>query len=105
MTKKFLSLIFILTFLDSCSLFFEPLPKSWNWGFRPRPVTGVRGFPEADTEYGLGFKNGCEMSWESASVGLLGNIDPTLDTARMTNSADYNNGWYDGMLQCSHIIG
>ena len=42
MLKKLSLVILILS--SSCSLFIEPMPKSWNWGMRPRPLTGVKNF-------------------------------------------------------------
>lgn len=104
MIKKLLLIISISTFLDSCSLFVEPLPKSWNWGLRPRPTTGVRGFPEVDTDYGRGFKNGCEMGWDTSTKGLKDLFRPNLDPAMMGHNPDYNSGWFDGFEQCVYIV-
>ena len=101
-TKIFL--LFTIFFLSSCSLFIEPMPETWNWGIKPRPLTGVRGFPEADTEYGKGFKDGCQAAWDSVTTGLSGDLKSRYDYKRMTKSGDYDTGWWDGMEQCVYIV-
>ena len=103
MLKKFSLLILILS--SSCSLFIEPMPKSWNWGARPRPLTGVRNFPATDTEYGKGFRDGCGASWDIVSKGLLSDFNgKKYDFKRMQKSGDYNTGWWDAMEQCTYIL-
>lgn len=103
MMRNFL-LISMLLFMSSCWLFAEPMPKSWEWGARPRPLTGVRGFPETDTDYGKGFKNGCMLGWDSSSKGLKDLSVPELDPAMMAHNPDYNVGWWDGYEQCVYIL-
>jgi hypothetical protein len=97
-------LLFTILLLSSCSLFIEPMPESWNWGFKPRPLTGVRGFPPADTEYGKGFKDGCHAAWDSTTTGMTGDLQAKYDYKRMQKSGDYDNGWWDGMEQCVYIM-
>ncbi len=104
MLKK-LSLLVVLIFTSSCRLFIEPMPSSWNWGVKPRPLTGVRNFPATDTEYGKGFKDGCGSAWDSVSKGLLSDINGRrYDFKRMQKSADYNTGWWDAYEQCTYIL-
>lgn len=103
MIKKLL-LIGLITSLTSCGAFIEPMPKSWNWGAKPRPLTGTRNFPSADTEYGKGFKDGCVSAWDSVTKGLTGDLKSRYDFKRMQKSGDYNNGWWDGYEQCTYIV-
>lgn len=105
MLKKIAAILLILSFSTSCSLFIEPMPKSWNWGLKPRPLTGVRNFPSADTEYGKGFKDGCETANDAVSKGLMSDFnDKKYDYKRMLKSGDYSNGWFDGLEQCTYIL-
>jgi len=98
-------LLIILLFSSSCSLFVEPMPKSWNWGAKPRPLTGVKNFPSTDTEYGKGFKDGCESAFDAVSKGLLSDFnDKKYDYKRMLKSSDYHTGWFDGIEQCTYIL-
>ncbi|NBV06334.1 MAG: hypothetical protein EBS06_03740 [Proteobacteria bacterium] len=103
--NKFFLISALAMSLTSCSLFIESMPKSWNHGFKPRPLTGTRGFPSADTEYGKGFKDGCNTSWDAVSKGLLADLnDRRYDFRRMQKSPDYNTGWWDGYEQCTYIL-
>ena len=104
MLKKVFLIIAIIT-LSSCRLLAEPMPKSWHWGAKPRPLTGVRGFPETDTEYGKGFKDGCGSAWDAVAKGLLSDInDKKYDFKRSQQSPDYSTGWWDGFEQCTYIL-
>ena len=96
--------ILMLTTLCSCSLFGESMPDGWNWGMKPRPLTGVRNFPPADTEYCKGFKDGCTSAWDAVAKGLLSDVKGKYDYKRMLKSSDYNTGWWDGYEQCTYII-
>jgi hypothetical protein len=101
--KKFL--LISLLFLFSCQVFIEPMPKSWDWTFKPRPLSGVRNFPSTDTEYGKGFKDGCEAAWDGVSKGLLREVTKKkYDVKRMSKSPDYGTGWWDGFEQCTYIL-
>jgi len=81
------------------------MPGSWNSGFSPRPLTGVKNFPSTDSEYGKGFKDGCHSAWDVISKGLLSDINQKkYDFKRMQKSPDYNTGWYDGFEQCTYIL-
>ncbi len=100
--KIIITIIFV--FLCSCEILIEPMPKSWNWGARPRPLTGVKGFPSADTDYGQGFRDGCGAAWDAVTKGLLSDINHKgLDTKRLVNDADYGTGWEDGIEHCTYI--
>ena len=103
--KNLSILLLFLFFLPSCSLIFEPMPKSWNWGATPRPLTGVRGFPSADTAYGQGFKDGCGSAWDAVAKGLLGEFNKhKIDPQRMVNDSDYGTGWEDGIEHCTYLL-
>ena len=102
--KKFSFFIIILT-LNGCSILAEPMPKSWKWGAAPRPLTGVRNFPPADTDYGEGFKDGCAAAWDAVSKGLLGDINhKKMNAKKLASNDDYGSGWGDGFEQCTYII-
>ena len=100
---KSLPSILILLLLTSCNALWEPMPKSWNWGMKPRPTTGIRGFPPADTDYGKGFQDGCVAAWDAVSKGLTGDLKPRFDYKRYTKNADYGNGWGDAIEHCTYI--
>ena len=103
--KKILFISALAASATSCSLFVEPLPKSWHNNFKPRPLTGVRNFPSTDSEYGKGFKDGCNTSYDAITKGLLSDInDRRYDYKRMQKSPDYNTGWWDGYEQCTYIM-
>lgn len=101
MKSKNICLILTLISLNSC---YESLPKSWDWGLKARPLTGVRGFPEADTDYGRGFKNGCENAWSVSTKGLKDLSKPHINPILMSNNPDYGTGWWDGYEQCVYIV-
>lgn len=94
----------ILFFVGSCSMLVEPMPKSWNWGATPRPLSGVKNFPPADSEYGKGFRDGCQSAWDSVGKGMLGDIGAKYDFKRMKKSGDYDTGWGDGYEQCTYVL-
>lgn len=103
---KLLQKIILLTavfFTSSCYVFFDPMPKNWDWGIKPRPLRGVRGFPDASTPYGTGFKDGCAAAWDTTTRGLLGDMKAKYDFKRSQKSGDYESGWWDGMEQCVYI--
>jgi hypothetical protein len=97
-------LFFILLSTTCCGVIVEPMPKSWNWGAKSRPLTGVRNFPEADTDYGRGFKDGCEGIWVVVAKGAVDFMKPTLNPTLMSKNPDYSSGWFDGMEQCTYIL-
>ena len=104
MFKKTCAITTMIT-LTSCSLFFEPMPKTWGWGVKPRPTTGVRNFPPADTEYGKGFKDGCASGWDAAGKGIISDFNyKRYDYQRMKQGPDYQSGWWDGFEQCTYIL-
>jgi len=97
-------LVFTLLSTSCCGILVEPMPKSWNWGAQPRPLTGVRNFPEADTDYGRGFKEGCQGAWVITAKGGVDIMNPTLNPTLMTKNPDYSSGWWDGFEQCVYIV-
>jgi hypothetical protein len=99
--KKALVITILLSFLTSC---YESMPKSWNWGMKPRPLTGVRGFPEADTDYGKGFRDGCTNGLISSGKGWTDTLQNQLNPVMMVGNPDYSSGWTDGFDQCVYIL-
>lgn len=62
-------------------------------------------FPETNTEYGKGFKDGCHTAFEAVGKGLITDINDTrYDYKRMLKTPDYNVGWFDGLEQCTYIM-
>lgn len=101
---RYAILLAFLILNSSCSLLVEPMPKSWDWGIKPRPLTGVKNFPSADTEYGKGFRDGCYSAWDAVTKGLLGDLRARYDFKRKQKSPDYDSGWWDGYEQCTYIV-
>jgi hypothetical protein len=95
--------LILILFLTSCTAFIEPMPKSWNWGLKPRPANGVRGFPSVDTDYGKGFRDGCTSAWDAVTKGLPSDLKPKFDYKRYSKSSDYSTGWGDGFEHCTTI--
>ncbi len=103
--KKIILISTIVAFSNSCSLFIESYPRNWHNNFKPRPLTGVRGFPGTESEYGKGFKDGCHTSYDVVTKGILSDInEKKYDFKRMQKSPDYNTGWWDGYEQCTYIM-
>ncbi len=101
--RNILALLAIL-FCCNCQLFAEKMPASWNWGAKSRPLTGVRGFPEADTDYGKGFKDGCAASFKAVSKGYLTDATPMIIDPKKIGTPDYSTGYEDGSEQCTYIL-
>lgn len=99
MKKINILLLFLL-----CSCVVDTIPKSWDWGARPRPITGTRGFPEANTEYGIGFKDGCVAGFDAVSRGILSDLKTSYNYNRVKKDASYEAGWTDGLEQCTYIM-
>ncbi|MFM2200563.1 MAG: hypothetical protein RL769_618 [Pseudomonadota bacterium] len=98
-------IIAILLPLFSCRVFYEGPPSDWGWGFRPKPLTGMRNFPSAKTEYGKGFRDGCQSALNAVAKGLAADLwKGKYDYVRSKKSPDYNTGWFDGLEQCTYII-
>lgn len=102
--KTLIPLLTSALLLSSC----ESMPKSWKWGIKPRPLTGIRNFPSTDTYYGKGFKSGCAVAWDSVGYGLMSdmnNLNKTqIHPELMGKNPDYASGWWDGFEQCTYII-
>ena len=105
MLKLLLKISFLLILLlNSSCLLIEPMPSDWNWGLKPCPLTGVKTFPSTKTEYGKGFRDGCQSAMNAVTKGLSSDLDPRFDFRRMKKSADYGVGWFDGLEQCTYIM-
>ncbi len=108
MKKASYKLITAMCFIGAvtaCDMTAQHMPKTWNWGARPRPLTGVANFPSADTDYGKGFKDGCSAGWDAVSKGLLSEFTgKEIDPSKLGTSSDYSTGWFDGLEQCTYIL-
>lgn len=102
--EKFVILVSITALTTGCGLFIEKAPKGWP-RIEPRPLTGIRGFPGLDTDYGLGFRAGCGAAWDAVTKGLTSDISPKkMDPVKLVSSPDYSTGWSDGFEQCTYIV-
>lgn len=101
MLKKVPLTIFIILFLFSCDI----APKGWG-GLEPRPISGIRGFPPTNTDYGRGFKDGCYVAWKAVSKGWLADKPRkhAFDAKLMVSNPDYANGFGDGYDQCVDVM-
>ena len=104
--KFYLMLIITSLFLcSSCRIFYESTPSDWGWGFQPKPLTGMRNFPSAKTEYGKGFRDGCGSALNAVAKGLAADLAKgNYDYYRSKKSPDYGTGWFDGLEQCTYIV-
>ena len=66
-------------------MFFQPMPSSWKWGLKPRPLTGVANFPSSDSEYGKGFRDGCVAGWDSVGKGVTTDLKQVYEYKRLKN--------------------
>jgi hypothetical protein len=94
------TIILALFLATSC---YESMPESWDWGAKPRPLTGVRGFPPATDDYGKGFKNGCTNILSGVSKGWTDVLPSEINPVMLSKNANYSAGWFDGMEQCVYI--
>ena len=95
----------LLFSLSCCHIFYEAPPSDWGWGFKPKPLTGMGNFPSAKTEYGKGFRDGCQSAFNAVAKGLAADLwKGKYDYVRSKKSPDYNTGWFDGLEQCTYII-
>ena len=102
---KYISIAVLLLTLSACEVLLEPMPPSWKWGARPRPLTGVKGLPPADTAYGEGFRDGCGSAWDAVSKGLLGEVNKhKIDPKRLVSDSDYSTGWEDAIEHCTYML-
>jgi hypothetical protein len=100
MIKNKIITILIIIFISSC----ESMPETWDWGMQARPLTGVRNFPPSDTDYGKGFKDGCESTLSVVGKGWVDATTPKMNPVLMTKNPDYASGWWDGHEQCTYIL-
>lgn len=99
MLKKLLIITLLLT--TSCSM----LPKGWKWGLKPRPIFGVKNFPDTNSYYGKGFKDGCGSAWSAVAKGILSDVNGRkYNFKALKESSDYNTGWWEGFEQCTYML-
>ncbi len=103
--KKIVALTSLSMLISSCHIFIDPTPKGWPL-IEPRPLTGTRGFPSTDTDYGKGFRAGCGAAMDAVSKGITADFNAAgeLDVVKMSTSDDYNLAWFDGYEQCTYMI-
>ncbi len=103
--QSYILLVFLtMIFCNSCRVISEN-PSDWGWGFKPKPLTGMRNFPSLKTQYGIGFRDGCESALNASAKGLAADLSQErYDFVRSKKSSDYGTGWFDGLEQCTYII-
>lgn len=80
------------------------MPKSWNWSpLKPKPFAGLRGFPEADSFYGKGFRDGCEGGFKSVGEGGFTLLKYHIDGYSIDSNKEYATGYNDGFEQCVYV--
>ena len=89
-------------FLGSCVKEMWSMPKSWNWGFRPRPYM-ARGLPDGDDDYSYGFRDGCKSVLSSVGEGGVRSIKSVYDGWLLTSNSFYASGFVDGEEHCTYI--
>ena len=89
-------------FLGSCVKEMWTMPKSWNWGFRPRPYM-ARGLPDGDDDYSMGFRDGCKSVLASVAEGAVRSIKSAYDGWLLTSNSFYASGFVDGEEHCTYI--
>jgi hypothetical protein len=102
--RNFLLLTILFSFCFSCRPFIDKPPEGWPV-IESRPLRGIRGFPAAKGNYGIGFRDGCGMAWDAVTKGLTSDIMPKdLKPELAANNADYQLGWFDGFEQCTYVV-
>ena len=61
-------------------------------------------FQQTDTDYGKGFKAGCESAWDQSTKGLKDIVKPSMNPVLLATNPDYSSGWFDGSEQCTYIV-
>ncbi len=78
------------------------MPKSWNWGWKPRPYM-AKGLPDGDDDYTKGFADGCASVLSYVSQGGPRLITPRYDGWKLTQNDFYAAGFVDGEEHCTYI--
>lgn len=101
--KRIIPFLVTLLMLNSC-LVSEALtmPKSWNWGWKPRPYM-ARGLPDGDDDYSRGFQAGCKSVFGMVAQGMVRNLKPEYDGWLLTSNSFYAAGFVDGEEHCTYI--
>ena len=96
--------IFILLalFLSSCVTEVFSMPKSWNWGSKPRYFM-MRGLPDSDDDYTKGFSDGCQSAFAMVAQGAVRSLDTKYDGWKMTTNRLYSAGFVDGEEHCTYV--
>jgi len=96
--------IFILLalFLSSCVTEVFSMPKSWDWGSKPRYFM-MRGLPDRDDDYTKGFSDGCQSSFAMVAHGAVRSLDTKYDGWKMTTNRLYAAGFVDGEEHCTYV--
>ncbi len=71
--------------------------------FSPKPMY-MRGLPEGDDSYSVGFRDGCDTYLGIQGVGLMQFKTFKQDTLRTINDQYYAQGYEDGRNHCTYIM-
>ena len=105
MLKKISSyLLLILSIFCYSCVPFSSMPKDWNWGLRPRLISGTQYFPSANTPYGKGFRDGCSNAMKATNKGAPAFFGAQIDFDMLKKSKDYSSGIVDGSDHCTNMV-
>jgi len=97
-------LILVLAMFCHSCVPFSSMPRDWNWGLRPRLISGTQYFPSASTPYGKGFRDGCSNAMKSTNKGATSFFGAQIDFAMLKKYQDYNQGMVDGADHCTNMV-
>ena len=99
-----LLLLSLLLLSQSACLISEALtlPKSWNWGFKPRPYM-MRGVPDGNDDYSLGFRDGCKSALGIIGQGGVRSVSNEYNGWKLTSNRLYAAGFLDGEEHCTYF--
>jgi hypothetical protein len=95
-------IIIISLSMTSCIEGALTMPKSWNWGWKPRPYM-ARGLPDGDDDYSKGFQAGCKSVLGMVAQGGVRMIRAEYDGWMLTSNSLYAKGFLDGEEHCTYI--
>jgi hypothetical protein len=105
MLKSLAPYFYLVISIFCCSCVpFSSMPKDWNWGMRPRLISGTQYFPSTSTPYGKGFRDGCSNAMKAVNKGAPAFFGAQVDFAMSKKYSDYNQGMSDGSDHCINMI-
>lgn len=72
-------------------------------GFIPRRGY-IRGLPDGDDSYSVGFRDGCQTMLGVVGTGTLRLLPERIDAERLSKDPMYLRGWHDGDGYCNDRI-